>query len=306
MGFSPPPAAPGITKLSELEVDVSKDWGAKLIKNIGAAVDDNDAVRKVQAILQAVMTGHGDILYRGDSEALRLAAEYGIGYNFLHMTNTGDLAPEWLDIQDIIRYMTGAVNVMVAPPTLRIPQPVLSVVVAAASSPPGRTATPSLSIPAPSISKAVAATSVNAVGGAVAHDEDGVDADETTEANEATADDMTLLQADGAIEDWYALGYAGLFDGVVLNVSTVGADITLGTLEYSKGEGAWGTLIPIMNQLNDYETSGKRYFTFERPGDWAVATYAGIANMYWIKFKASAIGGGFVQPLGAQAWILVY
>ncbi|GAH54396.1 unnamed protein product [marine sediment metagenome] len=90
------------------------------------------------------------------------------------------------------------------------------------------------------------------------------------------------------------------------NVSTVGADITLDTFEYSKGGGSWGTLTPIMNQLNDYETSGKVWFTFERPGDWATDTYAGIANKYWIKLKASAIGGGYSQPKGAQAWILVY
>ncbi|MBA7636700.1 hypothetical protein ES703_44321 [subsurface metagenome] len=175
------------------------------------------------------------------------------------------------------------------------------------SSPPGKTATPSLTIPTPTVDKAAAATTVNAVGGAVAHNDDGADTDETTEANEATADDMTLLQADGAVADWYALGDAGLFDGIVLNVSTVGADITLDTFEYSKGGASWGTLTPIiLNQLNNYETSGKVWFMFERPGDWAVDTYAGIANKYWIKFKASAIGGGYTQPKGAQAWILAY
>lgn len=194
------------------------------------------------------------------------------------------------------------------PPTLIIPAPTIGLVVAEDHSGGGHVGVPpALAVPVPTVDKAAAATSVNAVGGAVAHDEDGVDTDETTEANEATADDMTLLQADGAILDWYALGYAGLFDGVVLNVSTVSADITLDTFEYSKGGGSWGTLTPIiMNQLNNYETSGKVWFTFERPGDWATDTYAGIADKYWIKFKASAIGGGFVQPKGEQAWILVY
>ncbi|MBA7511372.1 hypothetical protein ES705_03365 [subsurface metagenome] len=190
---------------------------------------------------------------------------------------------------------------------LVIPTPSLALVVAEDHSGGANPVAPdALAIPLPTIGEVVAATSVNAVGGAVAHDEDGVDTDETTEANEATADDMTLLQPDGSVADWYALGYANLFDGIVLNVSTVGADITLDTFEYSKGGGSWGTLTPIMNQLNDYETSGKVWFTFERPGDWATDTYAGIANKYWIKLKASAIGGGYSQPKGAQAWILVY
>ncbi|MBA7476972.1 hypothetical protein ES707_12368 [subsurface metagenome] len=191
---------------------------------------------------------------------------------------------------------------------LVIPTPSLALVVAEDHSGGGHPVTPSaLAIPVPTIGKAAAATSVNACGGAVAHDEDGVDTDETAEANSAAINDMTLLQLDGAVTDWYALGYANLFDGIVLNVSTVGADITLDTFEYSKGGGSWGTLTPILNQLNNYESSGKRWFTFERPGDWATDTYAGIANKYWIKLKASAIGGGgYVQPKGAQAWILVY
>jgi hypothetical protein len=59
----------GITGLSGLVIDSDKDWLGHLIKNLGAAVDSNDAVRKTQAILQSVMTNKGDIVYRGDSEA---------------------------------------------------------------------------------------------------------------------------------------------------------------------------------------------------------------------------------------------
>lgn len=276
----------GITRLSELTIDA--------------------APGKAKDIAELILTTQGDVLYRA-IEAARLAGDYGIGYNFLHMLNTGQLSPEWMDILDIIIYLTGAVNRMIALPILQIPVPDLSLVVAEDHSG-GSTpiAEAALTVPVPTIGEVVAATSVNAVGGAVAHDDDGVDTDETTEANEATADDMTLLQPDGAVPDWYALGYASLFDGIVLNVSTVGADITLDTFEYSKGGGVWGTLTPILNLLNNYETAGKLWFTFERPGDWAVDTYAGIADKYWIKFKASATGGGYVQPLGAQAWILVY
>jgi len=40
------PPLGGITKLSELEIDVDKDWGGYKIKNLGAPVDAGDAVRK--------------------------------------------------------------------------------------------------------------------------------------------------------------------------------------------------------------------------------------------------------------------
>jgi len=277
----------GITKLSELDIDA--------------------APTKAKDIADLILTTRGDMLYR-NTLAERLAAEYGVGMNFLHMTNSGNYVPAWRDLQTDIVYISGAVNRVIYPPILQIPVPDLNLVVAEDHSGGGHVAVPpALAIPLPVVSAPItASTSVSAVGGAVAHDDDGADTDQTAAANEGTADDMTLLQADGAATDWYALGHANLFDGVVLYVSTVGADITLDTFEYSQGGGAWGALTPIMNQLNDYETLGKRWFTFIRPGDWAVDTLAAIADKYWIKFKASATGGGYVQPLGQQARILVY
>ena len=143
----------GVTKLSELGIDVSKNWGAHLIKNLGVAVDDADAVTKVQAILQSVLTTKGDTLYRNNSEAVRLPLDYGSGWNFLHALDTGIGLPEWRDIQDLIIYLTGAVNRWVAPPVLAIPDiPGISVVVAEDHSGGGHTATPSLTIAEPLIS----------------------------------------------------------------------------------------------------------------------------------------------------------
>ncbi|MDX9804105.1 MAG: hypothetical protein RBS96_08890, partial [Dehalococcoidales bacterium] len=140
----------------------------------------------------------------------------------------------------------------------------------------------------------------------VSHDEDGLDSDETAEANDPDLDNMTLLQADGAIEDWYAIGYTSEFDGIVVSISQAGAGITLSQLDYSKGGGSWGLLSPIMNQLDNYTSTGKRWFTFARPLDWATDTIAGLNGLYWIRLKSSATGAGYSQPLGAQAWILKY
>ena len=247
------------------------------------------------------------------------SANYPQGY---HRGNVGGLPAIEPDlIAAYIKYgitMFGIPGTMVAwiydllgetgePAVLSIPAPSLALVVAEDHSGGANPATPpALSIPTPTVGKATAVTGVNACGGAVAHDDDGVDTDETAEANSAAINDMTLLQPDGAAPDWYALGYAGLYDGVVVNVGTAGADITLDTFEYSKGGGSWGTLTPILNQLNNWETTGKVWFTFERPGDWATDTVGGIADKYWIKIKASDTGVGYSQPLGTQAWILVY
>jgi len=37
--------APGVAKLSALEIDVDKDWGGHVIKNLGAPADPNDSIR---------------------------------------------------------------------------------------------------------------------------------------------------------------------------------------------------------------------------------------------------------------------
>ncbi len=131
-GFSTPAAAEaGITKLSELTIDA--------------------APGKAKDIAELILTTQGDILYR-NAEAAREAASYGVGYNFLHAQNTGVDKPGWLDIQEIIAYMTGAVNVMIAPPTLVIPEPPeISVVVAEDHSGGGHVFDKTLTIPAPSI-----------------------------------------------------------------------------------------------------------------------------------------------------------
>jgi len=134
-------------RLSQLEIDVSKDWHGRSIKNLGDAVDNNDAVNKTQAILQSAMTSKGDILYRGNSEAVRLAASYGVGYNFLHMRNGGLFEPEWLDIQSLIIYLTGAVNRAVVPPTLNIQSPLLALEINEDNSGGGFEDSRSLSIP---------------------------------------------------------------------------------------------------------------------------------------------------------------
>jgi len=124
----------GITKLSELIIDA--------------------APGKAKDIAELILTAQGDILYR-NAVAARLAAAYGVGYNFLHALNTGVDKPGWLDIQDIIAFMTGAVNRMIALPTLVIPVPDLSLVVAEDHSGGGHVGVPpTLAIPLPTVDKA--------------------------------------------------------------------------------------------------------------------------------------------------------
>jgi len=293
----------GISKLSELEIDVSKNWAAKLIKNIGAAVDDADALQKVQAILQAALTTEGDMLYRGASEAERIAGEYGMGMNFLHMSNTGQLLPEWTDIQGDIIYLTGAVNRIIKLATLAVPVPEISLVVAEDHSGGGHVIERDLTVPTPTIGAATALASSAAVGGYVAHDDDGVDTDETTEANNPTANDMHLLPDPGAVGDGSYFGGVTPYDYLVLNVGTAGAGVWTITWKYWDGD-TWEALSfkGIKDQTNHFRTAGQRWVHIVRPGDWALKTIETLER-YWIKGEATAYTSMATQPLGTQAWL---
>ena len=136
-GFSTPTAGGGggITKLSELTIDADKDWQQKGITNIKEI---------------ASSMAQGDMVFKGLKSTnliQRLAASYGVGYSFLHAQNTGIDEPEWIDIQDIIAYITGAVNRMIKLPSLVISAPSLSLAVAEDHSGGGFTSNLPLTIP---------------------------------------------------------------------------------------------------------------------------------------------------------------
>lgn len=277
----------GITSLSELIIDAAP----------GKAKDISDLI----------LTTKGDLLYRGVLSE-RLAAEYGVGMNFLHMTNSGNYVPVWRDVQTDIVYISGAVNRVIYPPILQIPVPPISLVVAEGHSGGGFTATPpSLSVPIPSIS--IPATSLYpglAVDGFVAHDETPTDTDQTAEANEGTANDMNLMPAvlvgNG---DGFFIGLASLWDWVTFKLGTAGAGTYTITWKYWTSGAAWANLPIIEDQTANLKTTGFKLLRFSRPVDWAVKTIAGIADLYWIYAWATE-GTMTVQPKGTQAWIGQY
>jgi len=277
----------GVAMLSQLEIDANKDWQAREITNL-------------KTIAGAM--GHGDIAFRGAGVLERLVADAGKGYNFLKSRGPG-LSPVWEDIEELIQYMTGAANRAVAF-NLAAPIPVVTHAHASLSGG-GQAYTPQMNIPALSLVGDTGATLIRAVAGAVSHNEDVGDIDETTETNSADPNDMTLLPSDGAINDYYALGDSDKFDAVCFLVGTAGADYTL-AYEYSKGAGAWGTLDILHDSVNAWGSAGRGWLTFSRPADWTTDTIASIAGVYWIRARVTSVGVGFVQPLGTQAWILVY
>lgn len=79
--------------LSSLEIDADKNWQGHLIKNLGLPVEEADALRKQDAILRALLTQAGQLLYAsGPGTPAVLAPE--TGDKFL---KTGT-PPSWADL----------------------------------------------------------------------------------------------------------------------------------------------------------------------------------------------------------------
>jgi len=299
----------GINKLSQLEIDTNKDWQSREIANVKAVA--NNMV-------------HGDVVFRGGSILERLTADAGKGYNFLRSRGPG-LSPVWQDIESLVQYMTGAVN-RAAAFDLSIPSPAISQVSQQASSPPGRVATgilsppepeitldtqtgpggavgstPSLDIPTPGISGRAAIGSP--VNGAVA-DDGGTQTDETSPANNDTANDMTLLPVTPAVDDAYYFGKSSLWDWLELRTGIAGIGTWDIDWEYWNGAG-WVSLADVVDNTSGFRVTGTRLLLFTLPLDWVQATVGGIANLYWIRARVSGYTSVVTQPKGTRAftWI---
>ena len=184
---------------------------------------------------------------------------------------------------------------------LSLPAPSISQLTEQHSSPPGKSATPILTAPVPSVDKATATYTPGAVDGAIA-DDGGAQTDETTEANNPTANDMTLLPAVPVVADAYYFGLSSQWDWLCLNIGQAGAGVWTIAWEYWNGS-AWVSLpTGYYDTSNGFRNGAKQSLSFDRPGDWALRTVMTL-NLYWVRARVSAYSSITTQPLGTQAWI---
>ena len=166
----------------------------------------------------------------------------------------------------------------------------------------GQTDDHPLTITEPTIAMANANATVAAFDGGVSHKQAGpVDADQTAETNNATANDMNLLPAAGQSSgDGFYFGMDGLWNGLTLNVGTAGVGVWTITPKYWNG--AWVALtLTTVNTINHFKTAGLVNLTFVRPADWAVTNIAALGDKYSIKLECT-FTSLVTPPKGTQAW----
>jgi hypothetical protein len=129
-------------------------------------------------------------------------------------------------------------------------------------------------------------------------DDGGVFTDETTAANEATANDMTLLPAVPVASDGYYFGSAQQFRRLDVNVSTVGTGTY--TLAYEYWNGSIWTSLTVVDGTTNFKSSGVNTITFTPPGDWAATTVNSQGPFFYIRNRVDA-GTTTAIPLGQIA-----
>ena len=141
------------------------------------------------------------------------------------------------------------------------------------------------------------------VGGAEAEAPVTVFVDETAAAQNAAANDMTLLPAVPAIGCAYYFGFDQVFDVMTLNIGTAGNGNWTIAWQYWNGA-AWTALAGVTDGTNSFKVSGLHDVLFTRPGNWATVAVNGVTK-YWIRAEVTAYVSIVTQPKGTQAWIKI-
>jgi len=136
-------------------------------------------------------------------------------------------------------------------------------------------------------------------------DDGGVVTDETTEANEDTADDMTLLPAAPAENDAYLFGLATDQTQITIDISTAGVGTWTITWEWNEvgAEPDWVALEDVVDGTNGFTTAGECVVSWTHPGvNWVTGDPEGLGTAYYIRARVSAYTSITTQPLGRQVW----
>jgi len=127
---------------------------------------------------------------------------------------------------------------------------------------------------------------------------------ETTEANNTTVNNMTLLPAGPAVDDAYYFGRVNeKFSTLQLNLGTQGAGTWTVEWEYWNGA-AWVTCVGIVDGTTGFTaTAGWHDVTHTVQANWAQTDTVDSINAYWIRARVTAYTDISSQPKGTQCWV---
>ena len=137
-------------------------------------------------------------------------------------------------------------------------------------------------------------------------DDGGVFTDDSTDVNDAGANDVAILPAVPVVNDAFLFGFDNTVSGMRLNIGTAAVydeDVVI-TWYYSTGAGTWSVLT-VTDATTGFTVAGTQNVTWTAPAGWATATYA-LLTKFWVKAKLTTNGVWTTVPVGTQFWQLTY
>lgn len=126
--------------------------------------------------------------------------------------------------------------------------------------------------------------------------------DETTEANNATTNDVMLFAVGPQVNDYFYFGHSNPFDKVTLNVGVTGVGVWAFMWEYWDGVN-WTELGDVVDGTNAFKTGGTNEIEFSSPSNWVANSVNAQGPFYYIRARISEFSSMSVRPWGTQAWI---
>lgn len=137
-------------------------------------------------------------------------------------------------------------------------------------------------------------------------DDGGLYVNETTEANEGTADDVEIVGTTLATGDAIYVGHATLTAAQIDFSITTQGDYTTTTFTRKYWNGtAWTALSSVVDGTNEFEAAtGVKILTYDLPGDWVKCLVDGV-NAYWIQIECDATVASVTPCQIGQIWWVV-
>jgi hypothetical protein len=134
-------------------------------------------------------------------------------------------------------------------------------------------------------------------------DDGGVYTDDTTDANDAGANDVPICTNPPVANDAFYIGFTAQLTVIKINVGTASAngDETY-VWEYYDGD-SWESLEDLVDDTTDFTVTGSNFVSWTLPPDWSPTTINSQGPFYYIRIRIGAYSAGMTQnPLVTQMW----
>lgn len=124
---------------------------------------------------------------------------------------------------------------------------------------------------------------------------------ETRDAGNTTAANVTIIPATEAVGDYTVIGHEEPFQEVEMTLSTAGVAGVV-VWEYYNGS-AWVALTDVTDESNGFKATGISLLQYSVPTDWATTTVGGIPAMYYVRARITTVYS--TNPVGTQFRVLM-